>query len=325
MSYTHLTRDDRIRLGALLREGLNFRRCARHIGVSPPTIGTEVRENGGISNYNPYQANKKAKEKRHGANQCHRKWNIDNRETKLVIKLLWIGWSPDQIAGRAKLELNVQPFSPATIYNNINPDKILCKLLPRKHNKYRRRKDGNERKIQREAETKMKSIDERPPYIEKRKSTGHWEGDTIIGKERTARILTHVERKTGYLLASLLYDVSADKIRIESVKAFINIPKNKKKTVTYDRGTEFGDYELTEKELEMLFYFAHAYHSWERGTNENTNGLVRRYFPKGTFFSNISYEQLNEVVEKINHRPRKRLGYKTPYEKFWGVKLRTLI
>ena len=325
MSYTHLTRDDRIRLGILLRTGLSFRQCARHIGVSPPTVSMEVDQNGGRNIYSPYCANRRAKAVRHNANQCHRKWNIENRETTLAVKLLELGWSPDQIAGRSRLELKAQLFSPATIYNNVNPDKILCRLLPRKHNKYRRRKDGNERKKQRETESIMRSIDVRPKYIEKRRRIGHWEGDTIIGKERTARILTHVERKTGYLLARLLYDVTAEKIRLESVEAFLNVPDNKKATITYDRGLEFADHELTEAETKMLIYFAHAYHSWERGTNENTNGLIRRYFPKGTYFCNIKIEQLNEAVEKINYRPRKRLGYKMPYEKFWGVKLRTLI
>jgi len=323
MSYTHLSRDDRIRLGILLRAGLSFRTCARHIGVSPPTVTAEVNQNGGRDHYNPDRANREARARRKSANQCHRKWNIENRETKLTISLLEIGWSPDQIAGRSRLESRIQLFSPATIYNNINPDRILCKLLPRKHNQYRRRKDGNDRKRQREAIDTRKSIDARPEYIEKRNRVGHWEGDTIVGKEKTARILTHVERKTGYLLANLLYDVTAEKIRLESVKAFLNIPGNKKETATYDNGTEFADWELTERELAMRIYFAHAYHSWERGTNENTNGLVRRYFPKGTYFSNIKIEQLNEAVDRINYRPRKRLGYRMPYEKFWGVKVRT--
>lgn len=323
MSYTHLTRDDRIRLGVLLRTGLSFRQCARHIGFSAMAVRDEVEANGGRDNYNPYQANRNAKKKRHQANQCHRKWSTDNAETRLAIKLLELGWSPDQIAGRSKLELKKKLFSPATIYNNVNPDKTLCKLLPRRHNKYRRRKDGNQRQREREELSRMKSIDTRPKHIEKRKRTGHWEGDTIIGKEKTARILTHVERKTGYLIANLLYDVSAEKIRIESVKAFMSIPNDKRTTITYDRGSEFADWELTERQTNTNIYFAHAYHSWERGTNENTNGLIRRYYPKGTIFGNIKKEQLSEVVGKINHRPRKRLGYRSPYEKFWGVRIRT--
>ena len=323
MSYTHLTRDDRIRLDVLLRAGLSFKKCAERLGFSSTAIGDEVNTNGGREKYNPYLAHRKAKNKRWIANQCHRKWSLDNPETQLAISFLELGWSPDQIAGRSRLELKAQLFSPATIYNNVNPNKELCQLLPRKHNKYRRRKDGNTRKEEREAMSPKRSIEARPSQVENRNVIGHWESDTIIGKEKTARILTHVERKTGFLLANLLYDVTAEKIRIESVAAFLDIPSSKKKTTTCDNGTEFTDWELTEKELSMQFYFAHSYHSWERGTNENTNGLIRRYFPKGTIFGNIKKKQLSKVVAEINHRPRKRLGYKSPYEMFWGIKLRT--
>lgn len=325
MSCPHLNRDDRIRLDILLRSDLSIEDCAKGIGFSRQTVNDEIKRLGDRKHYNPYRANKKAKEKRHVANQCHRKFTSDSWHTRTTIRLLGIGWSPEQITGRMELEQKEKPFCPATIYNNVNPDKKLSKFLPRKHNKYRRRKDGNNRKKQRELESKMKPINQRPGHIEKRITIGHWEGDTIVGKEKTARILTHVERKTGYLLANLLYEVTAEKIRVESIRSFRNIPNSKKETITYDRGLEFADHELTEKETEMNIYFANPYHSWERGTSENTNGLVRRYFPKGTYFSNIEKEQLKQVVEQINHRPRKRLGYRSPYEKFFSVKIRTLI
>lgn len=325
MHYTHFNKYDRIRLEAHLKAGLTYRKISLLLGYSIGAISYEIKENGGRRDYNAAKANQKAKRKRMDANQCHRKIGLDDWLTNEVIRLLKKHWSPEQIIGRFIAEKKIKPTSTTAIYDWCNKHKELYVLLPRKHNKYRRTKAGNDRKKAREEDDKRKSIDIRPMHIEKRKSTGHWEGDTIIGKERTARILTHVERKTGYLLANLLYDVSAEKIRVESVKAFMNIPKNKKKTVTYDRGTEFGDYELTERELEMLFYFAHAYHSWERGTNENTNGLIRRYFPKGTFFSNIKEVELEQIVDEINHRPRKRLGYKSPYEVFNHVQLRMLI
>jgi IS30 family transposase len=282
----------------------------------------EVKQNGGRKHYNPSLANRKAKDKRSQANQCHRKWHPDNRETKLAIELLVLGWSPDQIAGRSKLEFKAQLFAPATIYNNVNPNKELNKLLPRKHNKYRRRKDGNIRKCERAELSSKRSIEIRPEIVNRRERIGDWEGDTIIGKERTARILTHVERKTGYLLAKLLYDVSVEKIRAKTIESFRNIPEESRETITLDNGTEFADWDMTERELAMQIYFANAYHSWERGANENTNGLVRRYFPKGTYFSKIKIKQLNDVVESINHRPRKRLGYRMPYEEFWGVTVR---
>ena len=325
MSCPHFNREDRIRLDVLLRSGLSITDCALGIGFSRQAVNTEIKINGGRKHYNPYLADRKARERRHIANQCHRKFTTDNWQTRTTIRLLGIGWSPEQIVGRMEIEQNEKPFCPATIYNNANKDKEISKLLPRKHNKYRRRSDGNERKRQREELSKMKSIETRPKNIELRNEIGHWEGDTIIGKERTARILTHVERKTGYLVADLLKDISSQIVRKQTIKSFSNLPKNKIKTFTYDRGTEFSDFEFVERELDVEAYFANPYHSWERGTSENTNGLIRRYFPKGTMFCSIKREQLKQVVGQINHRPRKRLGYRSPYEEFFGVKIRILM
>lgn len=325
MSYPHLTKDDRVSLGALLKVGLSIRDCAKQIGFSPPGISKEVNKNGGRDSYSPYRAHKRYLKLRLEANQCHRILGKDEFVTDLVVTLLKLKWSPEQIVGRIEYELEEKLISTASIYNYANPDKEISKLLPRKHSKYRRRKDGNERKAQREELSTRKSIDMRPAEVEGRKTIAHWEGDTIIGKERTARMLTHAERKCGFLLADLLYDVSAEKIRIKSLEAFQSIPKDKLASITYDNGSEFADYELTEKQLGIDIYFAHAYHSWERGTNENTNGLIRRYYPKGTLFSNIKEEEFSEVIEQINHRPRKRLGYKSPHEEFYGVNFRILM
>lgn len=325
MSCLHLTKDDRISLGALLKAGLSIRDCARQIGFSPPGISKEITKNGGRENYSPYKAHKRYLKRRFEVNQCHRILGNDEFITSLVVTLLDLKWSPEQIVGRIEFELDEKLISTASIYNYANPNKEVSKLLPRGHNKYRRRKDGNDRKKEREELSAKRSIDQRPDEIEERKNIAHWEGDTIIGKERTARILTHVERKCGFLLADMLYDVSAEKIRIKSLQAFQHISKDKLSTITYDNGTEFSDWELTGKELGVEIYFAHAYHSWERGTNENTNGLIRRYYPKGTLFSNIKEEEFSDVVKQINHRPRKRLGYKSPYEEFYGVNFRILI
>lgn len=325
MSYAHLTKDDRIMLSALLKEGLSFRACARNIGTSPTTISNEVTANGGRDNYKPRIAHREYLKRRKEANQCHRKLGKDKKLTETVMRLLKKNWSPEQIAGRMMLEWGFKLSSPTSIYNYINPRPELHYLLPRKCNKYRRTKAAGQRKALREGLSNKKSIDERPEVVNERKEVGHWEGDTIVGKERTSRILTHVERVSGYLLADLMKSVSSELVSERTVKSFERIPRAKKLTITYDNGTENSDFEATEKKTRLDIYFAHAYHSWERGTNENTNGLIRRYYPKGTYFSNISENQLKTVVTKINHRPRKRLGYKTPYEVFHGVTVRTLI
>jgi IS30 family transposase len=325
MSYKHFNKYERIRLDTLLKAGSDYRKIKDLLGFSLGAISYEINAHGGRDKYNPYLAQRKAKERRFEANQCHRKIGLDDWLTDEVKRLLEKHWSPEQIVGRFIEERKIKPTSVTAIYDWCNKDKDLYLLLPRKHNKYRRTKAGNDRKKQREEISRMKSIEKRPKHIEKRKRTGHWEGDTIIGKEKTARILTHVERKTGYLLANLLYDVTAEKISIESVKAFMNTPKNKRKTITYDRGCEFAEWEITERKLETDIFFAHSYSSWERGTNENTNGLIRRYFPKKTLFSNIKEVELEQIVNDINHRPRKRLGYRSPYEVFNRVQLRMLI
>lgn len=325
MSYTHLTKDDRIRLSALLKEGFSFRKCAFSIGVSPTTISNEVGRSGGKDNYKPGLAHRRYLKLRLEANQCHRKLGRDDKLTGKIIELLEKDWSPEQIAGRMMFERGFKLSSPTSIYNYINPRKELHYLLPRKCNKHRRTKAGNERKSLREALSNKKSIDERPETVEARKEVGHWEGDTIVGKERTAKMLTNVERKSGYILADLLLKVSGGIVENSSVKLFSRLPKEKKVSMTYDNGSEFSEYESIENRTGMNVYFAHPYHSWERGTNENANGLIRRYYPKGTYFSNINEKEFKRNVSKINHRPRKRLGYKTPYEVFYGVTVRTLM
>jgi IS30 family transposase len=325
MPYQHLSRENRFELSALMKAGISLRACARQLGFSPAAIKKEVDRNGGRDNYRPRFAQRRYLRLRKGANQCHRILGKDLAITQKVLELLADEWTPEQIAGRMMLEWGYQLASPTSIYNYINPRPELHYLLARKCNKYRRTKAGNERKKAREQKDLKRSIDERPEVANQRKRIGDWEGDTIIGKERTARILTVTERASGFLLADLLEKVSAESIRRSSVELFKCIPPTKKHTITYDNGTEFADHELIEKQTQLTAYFAHPYHSWERGTNENTNGLIRRYFPKGTVFSKIDMSYFKFIIKKLNHRPRKRLGYRTPFEVFHGVNFRTLI
>ena len=142
------------------------------------------------------------------------------------------------------------------------------------------------------------------------------EGDTIKGKEKTTGIATHVERVSGYGIGDNLDHVTALNLKQKTVQSFARIPKDKKKTETLDNGVEFSEYEIMEKETGMQIFFAYPYHSWERGTNENFNGLLRQYFPKGTPFATITQKDVNKAVRELNHRPRKRLNYLTPHEVF---------
>lgn len=163
----------------------------------------------------------------------------------------------------------------------------------------------------------FKCIKTRPKIIETRDRLGDWEGDTIIGQTRKNRILTYVDRKSGYGCAAVLYKVTSEIVQTTTQELFTKIPLKKRKTITFDRGTEFGgDDTIIEKYTNTDVYRAQAYHSWERGTNENWNGLLRQYFPKGTDFANITQKNVLLAVRKLNNRPRKRLNYYTPHEVF---------
>lgn len=181
--------------------------------------------------------------------------------------------------------------------------------------KYRRR-GGTKKRGKIREESKKKRIDTRPEIVETRQRLGDFEGDTIVGKGGRGRLLTHVDRKSGYLLADKLEKGLAQNTRKRTVERFSGLPKAKKCTITYDNGIEFSEYELIERETKMSVYHAYPYHSWERGTNENTNGLLRQFYPKKSSFSEVTQEKLDKVVNLINHRPRKRLGYLTPHEVF---------
>ncbi len=159
-------------------------------------------------------------------------------------------------------------------------------------------------------------IDERPEYVDRRNTFGHWESDSVVGKNHKSYIATHVERKSRYLVAVKLESKSAADYNKASLSKLRQLPIEMIKTMTVDNGKEFAGFKTLEKELKTRVYFAHPYSSWERGTNENTNGLIRQYFPKGTDFNLISQKEIDKVVDKLNNRPRKCLGYRTPAEVF---------
>ncbi|MBI2674484.1 MAG: IS30 family transposase [Candidatus Yanofskybacteria bacterium] len=176
---------------------------------------------------------------------------------------------------------------------------------------YRRRRGTKIREQERE-QAKKRRIDERPGIIERRGRIGDWEGDTLMGRDKRVRIVSFVDRRTGYLIAFLLPKMNSQLLTSLTLKYFKRIPKKKRKTITLDNGTEFSDWERLEKRSGMTIYFAYPYHAWERGTNENTNGLLRQYFPKTLDFNLITSSELAYVVRRLNNRERKRLGFLSP-------------
>lgn len=322
MSFTHFNREERIRLAALKEAGLSNKEIARELRRDVATIGRELNRNRSPekNKYLPGRAQELCKERRTDANQQFHKIIVDSELEKYIVAKLKKYWSPEQIAGRIKRKkLFKTTVVHETVYQYIYQDHPeLKKYLRCAKGKYRRRYGTKIREKQRE-EAKKKRIDERPRIVETRQRIGDWEGDTIVGDEKTIHILTHADRKSGLLLADKANDATAPAIRRLTVERFNKLPKKKRQTITYDNGVQFSEHETTERDLNIPIYFAHPYHSWERGTNENTNGLLRYFLPKKSSFKNLTQQRLDRFVKLINTRPRKRHNYATPEEVFRGV------
>lgn len=322
MSYTHFTKEERIRLAALKQAELSNIEIARELRRDKATIGRELKRNRSEEKkkYLPGAAQELCVRRRGAANQQFHKIIPDSELEKYILAKLKKYWSPEQIAGRVKREeIFETTIVHETIYRYIYHDKpALKKYLRCTKGKYRRRYGTKTREKQRE-EAKKKRIDERPKIVETRKRVGDWEGDTIVGQEKTIHVLTHVDRKSGKLLADKASDITATAIRKLTVERFHTLPQKKRQTITYDNGIQFSEHETTERDLKTPIYFAYPYHSWERGTNENTNGLLRYFLPKKSSFKNLTQQKLDRYVKLINTRPRKRHNYATPEEVFRGV------
>ena len=321
MSYYHFKQEQRNELSALLRAGLKQKEIAKLLGKSESAVSQELKRNpsDNKTGYDAGSAKKNTTLRRFKANQKFEKIKNNIWLKNYIVGKIKKYWSPEQIAGRLERKWpddKNRQIGKDSIYKFIYAErKDLVKYLRCQKGKYRRRYGTRIREKQREA-LKKKRIDQRPEIVEKRERIGDWEGDTIVGGEKTIHILTHVERKSGILLADKLERATAELTKIKTVERFKKIPKNKKHTITYDNGTTFSEHELTEKKTGLEIFFANPYHSWERGSNENANGLLRQFFPKKSLFAIITQEAIDEACGLINNRPRKRLGYLTPNEVF---------
>jgi len=321
MSYTHITSNQRNELSALLKAKLKQKDIAQLLGKTPSAISQELTRNGVDNNigYDARIAKVRTKERRIKANTRFRK--IDNNEwlKRYIIRKIKRYWSPEQISGRLKLSYPDEKdrwIGKDSIYKYVYSErKDLVKYLRCQKGKYRRRYGTRIREKERE-KLKKKRIDKRPEIVEERARIGDWEGDTIVDGNNS-HILTHVERKSGLGLADKLIRGLANLTREKTKERFKKIPRNKKHTITYDNGSTFAEHELTEREANIEIYFANPYHSWERGCNENFNGLLRQFFPKKSSFAIVTQEQIEKAVKLINNRPRKRLGYLTPNQVFY--------
>jgi transposase, IS30 family len=318
--YRQFTKEIRIELAALLRAGHSKAECAQELGFHRSSVGREMVLNSGEDKvYRGAQAHKKYIERRKEAKRPTRKIENSKGLQEHIKKRLGVRDSPEQIAGRLEQQEELVTVCHETIYRWIlNEQPELKKHLRRigHKGKYRRRRGTALREKERE-QAKIKRINTRPGVVENRSRLGDWEGDTVVGKNTSDRLVSGVERVSGYGLLDIVLSATAEKIRGTLEKRFRSVPKEKCHTYTYDNGTEIGkeDSDL-EKKIGMEVFRAYPYHSWERGTNENYNGLVRDFFPKRTDFATLTASDVKKVERILNHRPRKRLGYLTPYEVF---------
>jgi len=318
MSHIQFTRDSRIELAILLNAKKNQSECARILGMHRVSVCNEIKFNKDDDGaYRGVHAHKKAMSRRKKAKEKFKKLNIDKELRKYIIRKINLFWSPEQIAGRLKKIHGKTIICHETIYDFIyNERKDLIKCLRHQKSKYRRKR-GTYIRNTLNKRLKIRKIEERPEIVNTRSRIGDWENDTVIGKEKKQRILTSVERKSGFGLADKLEVVTAEIVHRKEAKLFKNIPKNKRHTMTRDNGVEFGDYDRDlESKTDMKVYRATPYHSWERGSNENWNGLLRQYFPKGMYFATITQVEITKAVRALNNRPRKRHNYSTPREIF---------
>lgn len=223
--------------------------------------------------------------------------------------------SPEQIAGILKKKKRT--LAPSTIYRYIDERAPHLKMYLRSQKGRYRRKYGTKMRETEREKTKKRRIDERPNIIERRGRIGDFEGDTLMGRDKRVRVVSFVDRRSGYLIAFLLPKMHAELLTSLAWNHLKRIPKRKRKSITLDNGTEFSDWEHLEKKSGMTIYFAYPYHAWERGTNENTNGLLRQYFPRSLDFNLMTGKELQHVVRRLNNRERKRLKFKSPHQVFW--------
>ncbi len=304
--------NERDKIAFYLAKKLSIRMMAKKLHRSPSSISDEINRNSCHGIYSPIKAQARADFRKKMARRRH--YLKDEVTANYVIEKLKLGWSPEQIDGRLKLEKGHRVISYECIYqyiyDNSNRSKQLWRFLPLKRNK-RQKKLG--RKVTKCKILNRVSIHTRDKNIDSRKTFGHYEGDSILGRQTRGKVIhTEVERQTRYLFAQVINAKTAQ----DTLEAQINIFKDYPAfSVTTDNGSEFAKHEKLNK-LGIKTYFADPYSSGQRGTNENTNGLIRRYLPKKINFENLSQNTLDVIVWRINNRPKKVLKFHTPQEAF---------
>ena len=313
MKYNQLTPEERYTISACKKAGLSVKDIAQEIGRHRSTIYREVNRHVRQNCYRPSYAITRALTIR---SRARRNWHYTREDFAIVKLLLRKKWSPEQIAGVLKA-YDILSISHETIYKYVWWDKsqggTLFKHLRQSGKKRRKRYRAYD---SRGILAGKRHISERPEIIDNRARIGDWEIDTVMGSGDKHCVVTLVERKTGYTLIGKLKNRT--KVELNRVtRKMIRAHEEKVLTITADYGTEFHGYSDLEYDTGVTFYFATPYHSWERGTNENTNGLIRQYLPKGKSMTNLTQKICNKIAFELNTRPRKRHGFTSPWTMFW--------
>lgn len=312
-TYTQLTQEQRYQIYALMKAGHNQSEIADIVGVHKSTVSRELSRNRGLRGYRPKQAHQLAANRRQG--KTHSRFTP--QDWHLIDHLLREEWSPEQISLWLK-EAGRLIISHEWIYQHVLQNKRSGGTLY-KHLRCQKQRKKRYGSYERRGQIPNKvSIDDRPAIVERRERLGDWELDTIIGKGHKQAIVSLSERKSRLSLIAKVATKGAEGVK-EAVLALLKPLAEHVHTITSDNGKEFARHEAIAKALDADFYFAHPYSSWERGLNENTNGLIRQYFPKGHDFTTITQKQIQRVMDKLNNRPRKCLGMKTPNQVFFGI------
>ena len=308
MSYIHFTPDERKTLFELLNKNYSLRTIAAYLGRSASTVSREISRNSVNGRYSPYKANRLAEQRKNS--RSLRSIIPGSKQWNYVIEKLNLFWTPEQIAGRWKKDFpSEKPIHFSTIYRYIHRG-----YLPEIDSKSHLRRRGNHPKPDKSTYNSVKPdrlITDWPDVVKERLRVGDWEGDSILGGVGKGLALTLVDRKSRFLISVISLTKKASENAALISKALMNHPVN---SISFDNGVEFAEFHTIEKNLNTDVYFAEPHKPWQRGTNENTNGILRFFFEKGCDFREVSEEEFQNVIDLINNRPRKCLGWRTPAE-----------
>jgi IS30 family transposase len=306
MTYTHLSQTERYQIHALMSAGQTQAKIAQILGRHKSTISRELMRGSGQRGYRPRQAQRLCDER----SRCSRNaLRIAPEVWDEAEALLGLQWSPEQIASHL-------PISHETVYQKLYADKVqgghLWRSLRCQKKRRKRYASGHDRRGQ---IPDRRSITERPESVERRTHIGHWEADTVIGAGHQHAIVTLVERKSGFAVMAKVDRKTSEQVSAAVIDRLLPVA-GRVKTITFDNGKEFAGHKLIDQSLGSTAYFADPFASWQRGSNENFNGLLRQYIPKKRRLSTVTDQELKMIEELLNHRPRKRLGFKTPNQVF---------